>query len=55
MVFDLFTHTIEYQEYAMHRGEAKRHELMLYFHKGQTTAEVQETFRCPLYSCGAKS
>lgn len=34
IVFDLFTPTIEYEQYVMTRGEAKRHELLLCFHKG---------------------
>lgn len=34
VVFDLFSSTIEYEQYVMTRGEAKRHELLFYFHKG---------------------
>ncbi len=35
MVFDLFARTIEYEQYVMTRGEAKRHELLLYFHHAE--------------------
>jgi hypothetical protein len=34
LVFDLFSRTIECEQYVMTRGEAKRHELLLVFHKG---------------------
>ncbi len=38
--------TIEYEQYVMPRGEAKRHELLLYFHKGSgEQAQVQAAFR----------
>ena len=33
IVFDLFTRTVEYEQYVMTRGEAKRHEILLYFHQ----------------------
>ena len=46
IVFNLFTPTIDYQEYMMGRGEAKRHELLLYFHKGSAgTPEIEDTFK----------
>lgn len=46
VVFDLFTRTIEYEQYVMTRGEAKRHEIMLYFHKGAADqANIQSAFR----------
>ncbi len=44
MVFDLFTRTVEYEQYVMTRGEAKRHELLLYFHKGESP-KVQAAFK----------
>ncbi len=34
LVFDLFTPTIEYEQYVMSRGEARRHELLLCFYEG---------------------
>ncbi len=46
VVFDLFTRTIEYEQYVMTRGEARRHELLLYFHKGTADQPaIQATFR----------
>ena len=46
MVFDMFTRTIEYEQYVMTKGEAKRHELLLYFHKGASDQpKVQTTFQ----------
>jgi len=46
MVFDLFTRTIEYEQYVMTRGEAKRHEILLYFHKGPADQpNIQKTFQ----------
>ena len=35
MVFDLFAITIEYEHYVMTKGEAKRHEMLLCFHRGE--------------------
>ncbi|MBI3852049.1 MAG: hypothetical protein HY298_17460 [Verrucomicrobia bacterium] len=46
VVFDLFTRTVEYEQYVMTRGEAKRHELLLYFHKGTANQpQIQATFQ----------
>ena len=43
LVFDLFSRTREYEQYVMSRGEAKRHELLLYFHR-QKTPETDGVF-----------
>jgi len=46
VVFDLFTRTVEYEQYVMGRGEAKRHELLLYFHMGMANqSQVVATFQ----------
>jgi hypothetical protein len=46
VVFDLFARTIEHEQYVMGRGEAKRHELLLYFHRGSgQQPRVQAAFR----------
>ncbi len=46
MVFDLFARTVEYEQYIMTRGEAKRHELLLYFHNGTADQpRIQATFQ----------
>lgn len=46
VVFDLFTNTIEYEQYVMTKGEAKRHEVLLYFHKGTSDQpNIQAAFK----------
>ena len=46
VVFDLFTRTVEYEQYVMTRGEARRHEFLLYFHRGEgESPKVQAAFR----------
>ncbi|MBC8549802.1 MAG: hypothetical protein H8D23_09125 [Candidatus Brocadiales bacterium] len=51
VVFALFTRTIGYEQYVMTRGEAKRHELLLHFHRGAGDApdvrQVFQTFEAP--------
>jgi hypothetical protein len=45
LVFDLFTRTIEYEQYVMTRGEAKREELLLDFRRVSTPMEkIQAPF-----------
>jgi len=47
LVFDLFTRTQEYEQYVMTRGEAKRHELLLDFHRGEPDRAVFDAFESP--------
>ena len=44
--FDLFARTIEYEHFVMTKGEAKRHELLVYFHKGTSDQPgIQSAFK----------
>ncbi|MFA6108862.1 MAG: hypothetical protein WDA75_08835 [Candidatus Latescibacterota bacterium] len=47
VVFDLFTRTQDNEQYVMTRGEALRHELLLYFHRGRPDPSVAAAFRRP--------
>jgi hypothetical protein len=51
LVFDLFTRTVDAEQYVMTRGEAKRHELLLDFRKGPVDERAVEalfrTFAAP--------
>ena len=47
LVFDLFTRTREYEQYTMTRGEAKRHEVLIDFHRGEPDHAVFDAFESP--------
>ncbi|MEW6749893.1 MAG: hypothetical protein AB1505_02830, partial [Candidatus Latescibacterota bacterium] len=47
VVFDLFTRTQVYEQYVMTRGEARRHEVLLDFRRGQPDAALFAAFESP--------